>query len=68
MRVVSFTLWSLYLFGQNSGTHWIGGWLDPKAGLDTVEKTKVLFLPKFKPRPCSLSLYRLSYLDFKLYR
>jgi hypothetical protein len=21
-----------------SGTHWIGGWVDPRAGLDDVEK------------------------------
>jgi hypothetical protein len=24
-------------------THWIGGWVDPRAGLDDVEKRK--FLP-----------------------
>jgi hypothetical protein len=22
------------------GTHWIGGWIGPRSGLDTVEKTK----------------------------
>jgi hypothetical protein len=22
------------------GTHWIGGWVDPRAGLDDVEKRK----------------------------
>jgi hypothetical protein len=21
-----------------SGTHWIGGWVDPRSGLDSVEK------------------------------
>jgi hypothetical protein len=46
------------------GTHWIGGCVDPRAGLDTVEKRKTSW-------PCqesnsgreahSLSLYRLSY-------
>jgi hypothetical protein len=25
------------------GTHWIGGWVDPRAGLDNMEKRK--FLP-----------------------
>jgi hypothetical protein len=26
------------------GTHWIGGWLGPRAGLDPVEKRKISFL------------------------
>jgi hypothetical protein len=46
------------------GTHWIGGWVDPRAGLDTVEKRKISCpCRKSKPgRPArSPSLYRLSY-------
>jgi hypothetical protein len=35
-----------------SGTHWIGGWVGPRAGLDGVERG--LLLPS--------SLYQLSYL------
>jgi hypothetical protein len=27
------------------GTHWIGGWVDPRAGLDNAEKRKFLILP-----------------------
>jgi hypothetical protein len=27
------------------GTYWIGGWRDPKAGLDNMEKRKILLLP-----------------------
>jgi hypothetical protein len=46
------------------GTHWIGGWVGPRAGLDDVEKTKIA-LPYRKSnhgRPArSLLLYRLSY-------
>jgi hypothetical protein len=47
-------------------THWIGGWLDPRAGLDDLEKRKSLSLPGPQLRPlgrpaCSQSLYRLSY-------
>jgi hypothetical protein len=34
-----------------SGTHWIGGWLDPRAGLDNVEKRKFLTLPGLELRP-----------------
>jgi hypothetical protein len=27
------------------GTHWIGGWVGPRAGLDDMEKWKFLTLP-----------------------
>jgi hypothetical protein len=27
------------------GTHWIGGWVGPRAGLDDMEKRKFLTLP-----------------------
>jgi hypothetical protein len=39
-RVVSFTLQGKLA----PGTHWIGGWEDPEAGLESVMKTKFLFL------------------------
>jgi hypothetical protein len=50
------------------GTHWIGGWVGPRAGLDDVEKRKFLTLPGLELRPLgrparSQSLYRLRYLD-----
>jgi hypothetical protein len=46
------------------GTHWIGGWVDPKAGLDGLEKRKFLTLLGLElrhlGRPArSQSLYRL---------
>jgi hypothetical protein len=37
-RVVSFTSRPLYLRIKVPGTHLIGGWVDPGAGLDDVEK------------------------------
>jgi hypothetical protein len=48
------------------GTHWIGGWVDPRAGLDDVEKRKILTLPGLELRPLGRpasrqSLYRLLY-------
>jgi hypothetical protein len=48
------------------GTHWIGGWVDPRAGLDEVKKRKLFTLPVLELRPLgrparSQSLYRLSY-------
>jgi hypothetical protein len=48
------------------GTHWIGGWVNPRAGLDNVVKRKFLILPGLELRPLgrparSQSLYRLRY-------
>jgi hypothetical protein len=44
-------------------THWIGGWVNPRAGLNDVEKRKFLTLPGLELRPLDLearsqSLYR----------
>jgi hypothetical protein len=37
--------WSASLPGRiTPGTHWIGGWVDPRAGLDDVEKRKFFTL------------------------
>jgi hypothetical protein len=46
------------------GTRWIGGWVDPRAGLDDVEKRKYLTLPGLELQPLerparSQSLYQL---------
>jgi hypothetical protein len=42
MEVVSFTS-GRYIPGEGApGTHWIGGWLVPRAGLDVMEKRKIL--------------------------
>jgi hypothetical protein len=38
--VVNFTPWQLCPRRKSPGTHWIGGWVDPKPGLDDMEKTK----------------------------
>jgi hypothetical protein len=38
--------WSASRLGRfTPGTHWIGGWVDPRAGLDDVEKKKFLTPP-----------------------
>jgi hypothetical protein len=56
-----------YIPGERApGTHWIGGWVGPRAGLDEVEKRKFLTLWGLELRPLGLparsqSLYRLSY-------
>jgi hypothetical protein len=48
------------------GIHWIGGWVDPRAGLDDVKKRKFSNLTGLKLRPLgnparSQSIYRLRY-------
>jgi hypothetical protein len=64
--------WSASLHGSFTtgerapGTHWIGGWVDPRAGLDDVEKRTFLTLPGLELLPLgrparSQSLYRLNY-------
>jgi hypothetical protein len=37
--------------GKGPGTHWIGGWVGPRAGLDAKEKRKFLTLPWLELRP-----------------
>jgi hypothetical protein len=61
--VVSFTSWSLYPRRKSPGTHCIGGWVGPRAGLDDVEKRKFFTLPGLELWPLgrpahSQSLYR----------
>jgi hypothetical protein len=34
-----------------TGTNWIGGWMDPRAGPDDVEKRQILPLPALELRP-----------------
>jgi hypothetical protein len=60
--VVSFTPLLLYPWGKNHGTHWTGGWVGPRAGLDHVVKRKFLLLLGFKLHnpACRQLLYWLS--------
>jgi hypothetical protein len=49
-----------------SQPHWIGGWVDPRVGLEDIEKRKFLTVPGLELRPLgrpahSQSLYRLCY-------
>jgi hypothetical protein len=63
-RVVSFTFRPLYPQERAPSTHWIGGWVGPRAGLDDMEKGKFLTLPGVELKSLggsarSQSLYRL---------
>jgi hypothetical protein len=63
-----FTPWE-----RTPGTHCTGGWVGPRAGLDTEAKGKILLpLPRIEPRSSghpvrSQTLYWLSYPGFYLY-
>jgi hypothetical protein len=62
--VVSFTPRPLYPQGKSPRTHWLGGLVDHRAGLNDMEK--ILAPPELELRPLgrpasSQSLYRLSY-------
>jgi hypothetical protein len=64
--VVSFTPQPLYPRERAPVTHWIGGWVDPRAGVDGFEKRKLLPPPGLELRPLgrparSQLLYRLLY-------
>jgi len=48
--VVSFTPWPLYPQGKSPHTHWIGGWVGPRAVVDAVVKRKI-------PSPGASSIY-----------
>jgi hypothetical protein len=36
---------------RTPSTHWIGGWVDPRAGQDDLEKRKFFTLPGLEIRP-----------------
>jgi hypothetical protein len=57
--------------GKELPYHLIGVWVDPRTGLDDVEKRKFLTLPVLELGPLghaarSQSLYRLRYPDVKI--
>jgi hypothetical protein len=52
-RVVSFTPRPLYFMLRALGTHWIGGWMSPRAGLDTMANKKSVPLKVIEPRSSS---------------
>jgi hypothetical protein len=47
-RLCWFTPWE-----RAPGTHFKGGWMGARDGLDAMEKIKILTLPGMKPRPSS---------------
>jgi hypothetical protein len=46
------------------GSHWIGRWVGPRAGLDDVEKRKFLTLPGFEHLPSVFQPVASRYTDY----
>jgi hypothetical protein len=64
--VFSFMSLPLYQWERAPGTHWIGGWVGPRADVDDMNKWKFLTLPRLELWPLGRptlrqSLYWLSY-------
>jgi hypothetical protein len=49
--VVSSTPWPLYLRERTPRTHWLGGYVGPRAGLDAMEWKKKTFVPAVNRTP-----------------
>jgi hypothetical protein len=48
------------------GTHWIGGWVGPRAGLDDMDKRKFLTLPRLELRPLVVQPVARRYTDYAI--
>jgi hypothetical protein len=46
--------YSFTLGERAPGTHWTGGWVGHRVGLDPLEKRKIVLLPGMEPQPPSL--------------
>jgi hypothetical protein len=46
------------------GTHWIGGWVDPRTGLDNVEKRKFLTLLEQELNPSAIQPIASHYTNY----
>jgi hypothetical protein len=59
--------WSALPLGKEPpGTHWIGGWADPRASLDNMEKRKFLTLPGLKLCPLAIQPVASRYPDYAI--
>jgi hypothetical protein len=56
----------LYPREKNPGTHWIGGWVNLRAGLDDMEKIKFLKLPGLELRHSVVQSVTSRYTDYAI--
>jgi hypothetical protein len=61
--VVNFTPRPLYSRGKSPGSHWIGGWVDPRAGLEKMEKKQFLKLQGSNSKLSDLQAVASPYTD-----
>jgi hypothetical protein len=59
------TSWRCVVSGT-PGTHWIGGWVDARTGLDDVEKRKCLTLPRLELEPSVVQPAASRYTDYAI--
>jgi hypothetical protein len=62
--VVTFTLRPLYPRRKSPRIHWIGGCVDPRAGMDDVENRKFLPLPGLNSDPSTVQPVASRYTDY----
>jgi hypothetical protein len=55
--------WLLYPRGKSPGTHLLGDWVGPTAGLDDMEKLKLLTLPGLELHPLAVHEVASCYID-----
>jgi hypothetical protein len=61
--VVSFTPGRFIPGERSPGTHWIGGWIGLRAGLDDVKKRKFMTLPGLELDPSVIQPVARRYTD-----
>jgi hypothetical protein len=64
--LVSFTPQSFYPLGKNPHTQGIGGWVDPRIGLEDVEKKNVCPYRGSKPDPSAVQPVSSRYTDYAI--
>jgi hypothetical protein len=57
-------LWPLYPRREEPITHWTGGWVGPRNGLDDIERRKILTLLGLVLLPFGIPAHRSCYTNF----
>jgi hypothetical protein len=52
--------------GKAISTHWIGGSVSPRTGLDDMKRIKILTLPGFKLQPSAVQPVASCYTDYAI--
>jgi hypothetical protein len=63
-RLSNFTLWPLCAQEKKPGTHWVGGWVAQRAGLDILKKRKS-FASALIAQPCKRKFFLIIYFSVR---